>query len=64
VLIFIGCKIFYAQIWGKLDPAISLAVTFTLLAGSIVVSLLRSRGDSPASRSHEMTSADPPRQHG
>ena len=43
MLIFIGGKIFYAQIWGKLDPAISLGVTFTLLTGGVVVSLLGSR---------------------
>jgi len=43
VLIFIGGKIFYAQIWGKVDPAISLSVTFALLAGGVIVSLIRSR---------------------
>jgi tellurite resistance protein TerC len=43
VLIFIGCKIFYNQLVGKLDPAISLSVTFTLLAGGVVVSLIRTR---------------------
>lgn len=41
VLIFIGCKIFYAQLWGKLDPAISLSVTFALIIGGVVLSLLR-----------------------
>jgi len=48
VLIFIGCKIFYAQVYGKLDPAISLGVTFTLIIGGVVASLLRTRGASPA----------------
>lgn len=42
VLIFIGGKIFYAQIWGKLDPAVSLAVTFTLIISGVAFSLLRS----------------------
>src|SRR5699024_5265250 len=31
VLIFIGAKIFYNQFYGKLDPLISLSVTFALL---------------------------------
>ena len=52
VLVFIGCKIFYAQIWGKLDPAISLSVTFTLIIGGVVFSLLRSRKDG-ADPGHE-----------
>jgi tellurite resistance protein TerC len=43
VLIFIGGKIFYAQIWGKLDPTISLGVTFSLLAGGVIISMLKSR---------------------
>jgi tellurite resistance protein TerC len=46
VLVFIGCKIFYAQLWGKVDPAISLGVTFGLIAGGIVFSLLRSRSSA------------------
>ena len=43
ILIFIGGKIFYAQIWGKVNPAISLGITSALLLASILVSLLRSR---------------------
>lgn len=46
VLIFIGCKIFYNQIFGKLDPAISLGVTLTLLAGGVALSLLKTRRDA------------------
>ncbi|QNT70948.1 TerC family protein [Defluviicoccus vanus] len=45
VLIFIGAKIFYSELYGKLDPTISLGVTFALLAGGIIASLLR-RGSS------------------
>lgn len=41
VLIFIGAKIFYSELYGKLDPTISLGVTFALLAGGIIASLLR-----------------------
>jgi tellurite resistance protein TerC len=44
VLIFIGCKIFYTQLWGKLDPWISLSVTFGLLAAGIAYSLYKTRG--------------------
>jgi tellurite resistance protein TerC len=47
VLIFIGGKIFANQIWGKIDPAISLGVTFGLLAGGILYSLWKTRGISP-----------------
>ncbi len=43
VLVFIGLKIFYAQLWGKLNPAISLGVTLSLLAGGVVVSLIKTR---------------------
>ncbi len=41
VLVFIGGKIFWNQIMGKLDPAISLSVTLALILGGIVFSLLR-----------------------
>ncbi len=39
VLIFIGAKIFVNLMYGKIDPAISLGVTFSLLAGGILFSL-------------------------
>jgi tellurite resistance protein TerC len=45
VLVFIGGKIFYNQIFGKMDPWISLSVTFSLLAAGIVYSLYRTRRD-------------------
>ena len=47
VLVFIGAKIFWNQAFGKLDPAISLAITAALLAGGVIVSLLRTRGGAP-----------------
>ena len=47
VLIFIGGKIFWNQLVGKLDPAVSLSVTFALLAGGVIVSLLRTREPEP-----------------
>jgi tellurite resistance protein TerC len=43
VLIFIGAKIFYNQFYGKLDPVISLSVTFALLLGGVIVSLVITR---------------------
>lgn len=43
VLVFIGAKIFWNQIVGKLDPAISLGVTLSLIGGGIVFSLWKTR---------------------
>jgi tellurite resistance protein TerC len=46
VLVFIGAKIFYSHFFGKLDPVISLGVTLFILAGGILYSLWKTRGDS------------------
>jgi tellurite resistance protein TerC len=43
VLVFIGGKIFWNQMVGKLDPAISLGVTAAIIAGGIFVSLWKTR---------------------
>lgn len=43
VLVFIGGKIFWNQIVGKVDPAISLGVTLAMIAGGIFYSLWRTR---------------------
>jgi tellurite resistance protein TerC len=51
VLMFIGAKIFWNQIVGKLDPAISLGVTVTLIAGGIVYSMWKTRGQEAHSAS-------------
>lgn len=48
VLVFIGAKIFWNQIYGKLDPAISLSVTFGLLATGVLYSLYKTRGEKQA----------------
>jgi len=48
VLVFIGAKIFWNQIFGKVDPAISLGVTLALIAGGIFYSLWKTRNDKPA----------------
>jgi tellurite resistance protein TerC len=60
VLVFIGAKIFWNQIVGKLDPAISLSVTLSLIAGGVLFSLWKTRAtvaDEAASRS---VTAPPP----
>lgn len=49
VLVFIGAKIFWNQIVGKVDPAISLGVTLSIIAAGILFSLWKTRGAEPAS---------------
>ncbi|MFM9976254.1 MAG: TerC family protein [Beijerinckiaceae bacterium] len=46
VLVFIGLKIFWNQLVGKLDPAISLGVTVALIAGGVFYSLWKTRGEA------------------
>jgi tellurite resistance protein TerC len=48
VLIFIAVKIFWNQLFGKLDPAIGLGVTTMLIAGGVVFSLFRTRRGAAA----------------
>jgi len=50
VPVFIGAKIFWNNIVGKLDPAISLGVTLALIVGGIVFSLWKTRGEGHADR--------------
>lgn len=47
VLVFIGSKIFLVDLIGKIPAPVSPGVTFALLAGGIVVSLIKTRGDGP-----------------
>ncbi|MDT4885627.1 integral membrane protein, TerC family [compost metagenome] len=47
VLIFIGGKIFLHGLIGKIPAVLSLGVTFGLLAGGVILSLLKTR-DRPA----------------
>ena len=47
VLVFIGGKIFWNQIVGKVDPAISLGVTLAMILGGIFYSLWKTRKDAP-----------------
>ena len=44
VLVFIGSKIFLVGIIGKIPAVVSLSVTFGLIAGGVVVSLWKTRG--------------------
>ena len=48
VLVFIGAKIFLVGFIGKFPPAISLTVTFGLIAGGVLVSLWKTRHEAPA----------------
>jgi tellurite resistance protein TerC len=48
VLIFIGGKIFWNQLVGKMDPSISLTITLTILASGIILSLFKTRNDDVA----------------
>jgi tellurite resistance protein TerC len=46
VLIFIGAKVFYNQIFGKLDPLLSLSITIAILAAGIIYSLIKTGKNS------------------
>ena len=46
VLVFIGTKIFMVGIIGKIPPVFSLSVTFGLIAGGVLVSLWKTRGQA------------------
>ena len=48
VLVFIGSKIFLVGLIGKIPAVISLSVTFGLIAGGVLVSLWKTRGQAEA----------------
>ena len=50
VLVFIGTKIFLVGSIGKFPPAISLTVTFGLIAGGVLVSLWKTRSQATAAQ--------------
>lgn len=61
VLIFIGFKIFWNQLFGKFDPLISLGVTAALLLGGVVFSICRPKtGDEVIGAGLRPDSAQPP----
>jgi tellurite resistance protein TerC len=47
VLVYVGSKIFVQQFIGKIDPAISLGITISILLGGIVLSLWKTRKNPP-----------------
>ena len=47
VLVYVGSKIFVQQFIGKIDPAISLGITVSILLGGIVLSLWKTRKNPP-----------------
>jgi len=47
VLVFIGTKIFYVEFFGKMPAALSLGITFGLLAAGVIVSLLLTPKEAP-----------------
>ena len=50
VLVFIGTKIFLVGIVGKLPAAVSLSVTFGLIAGGVIVSWWKTQAEPPPSQ--------------
>ena len=50
ILVFIGLKIFWNEMVGKLNPAISLGVTLALILGGVLYSLWKTRNDQPELR--------------
>ena len=50
VLVYVGSKIFVQQFIGKIDPAISLGITVSILLGGIAVSLWKTRNNPAATR--------------
>lgn len=58
ILIFIGAKIFLVNIVGKIPPEISLSVTVSLLAGGVIVSLLKTRGEAGSVSRAELRRAE------
>ncbi|MGD4086928.1 hypothetical protein QT607_22585, partial [Xanthomonas citri pv. citri] len=60
VLVFIGAKIFWNQIVGKVDPAISLGVTLSIIAGGVIFSLWKTRAAATdEAASHALTAPLP-----
>lgn len=50
VLVFIGGKIFWGHLVGKVDPALALVVTVSIIAGGIVFSLWKTRAQPEPDR--------------
>ncbi len=50
VLVFIGAKVFWTHVFGKIDPAIALGVTLAILAGGVLFSLWKTARAGPSAR--------------
>ena len=50
VLVFIGAKVFWTHVFGKVDPAIALGVTLAILAGGVLFSLWKTARAGPSER--------------
>ena len=60
VLVFIGAKIFWNQIVGKVDPAISLGVTLSIIAAGVLFSLWKTRAaTTDEAARHRLTASLP-----
>lgn len=55
VLVFIGSKIFLVNFIGKFPPAFSLSITLGLIAGGVVFSLWKTRGDNQTEKLEHAT---------
>jgi len=60
VLVFVGAKILLVNVIGHLPPAVSLGITFGLLAGGVVFSLIKTRGAPPEPMPGSGPAAKPP----
>src|SRR3546814_16867240 len=62
VLVFIGAKTFWNQIVGKVDPAISLGVTLSIIAAGVLFSLWKTRAaTTDEAARHRLTASHPAR---
>ncbi|MBY0224446.1 MAG: TerC family protein [Hyphomicrobium sp.] len=50
VLVYVGSKIFVQQFIGKIDPAVSLGITISILLGGVALSLWKTRNDPPEAK--------------
>ena len=55
VLVFIGSKIFLVNFIGKFPPALSLSITLGLIAGGVVFSLWKTRGETTQGKPEHST---------
>jgi tellurite resistance protein TerC len=59
VLIFIGLEIFWSQMFGKIDPLVSLGVTMSLLVGGVIFSIWKAGRETADDESSRAAPASP-----